>query len=308
MEYRENMKTATKKITIITINYNDVSGMRKTAESIVSQEWYEFIEWIVIDGGSTDGSVELIRSYENKISYWISEKDNGIYHAMNKGIIQARGDYVIFRNSGDMMSSNDVVKRFLQHSAYGKYDHCAGISEDFRDGIWYKNWYPFSSIGIQTFFRSAIAHHAVFTKRERFINELYDETMKIGADMKFFMKDFLINNASYAVLDFPVCKFSIGGISCRNIELGTKEHERARKELLPTFIYNELKKIFSGNKKHEQILINTIYARTWEFRVLAYFAWLLCLPRRCILKMVRLVEIVMKRPCRKFRRWVKHHQ
>ena len=97
------------KYSIITINYNNCDGLEKTIQSVINQSYQNF-EFIIIDGGSTDSSVEVIKKYSNKIDYWISEPDKGIYHAMNKGIIQAHGEYLNFMNSGDLFYDNDVLK------------------------------------------------------------------------------------------------------------------------------------------------------------------------------------------------------
>jgi glycosyltransferase involved in cell wall biosynthesis len=90
------------KLSIISININNKNGLRKTIESVVNQNFTNF-EYIVIDGGSSDGSVEIIKEFEDKISYWISEPDKGIYNAMNKGIQVAKGEYLLFLNSGDWL-------------------------------------------------------------------------------------------------------------------------------------------------------------------------------------------------------------
>ena len=88
------------KYSIITINYNHIEGLKRTIDSVISQTSSNY-EYIIIDGGSTDGSVNIIKEYKEHLVYWISEKDNGVYHAMNKGVAQAQGDYCIFMNSGD---------------------------------------------------------------------------------------------------------------------------------------------------------------------------------------------------------------
>lgn len=88
------------KISIITINYNNIEGLKQTVESVLSQTYIDK-EYIVIDGGSKDGAVDFLKS-QNKITYWVSEKDGGLYNAMNKGIRKLSGDYVIFMNSGDV--------------------------------------------------------------------------------------------------------------------------------------------------------------------------------------------------------------
>ena len=93
------------KLSIITINYNDAKGLRKTFDSIKNQTCHEF-EYIVVDGGSSDGSQSVIEEYEQYISKWVSEPDNGIYNAMNKGAKMSTGDYMLFLNSGDNLFSD----------------------------------------------------------------------------------------------------------------------------------------------------------------------------------------------------------
>ena len=96
------------KFTVITINYNNVEGLRQTILSVVGQTCDDF-EYVIIDGGSTDGSVGVIKEYEDKITHWVSEKDGGIYNAMNKGVKVAHGEYLIFMNSGDIFFDNKVL-------------------------------------------------------------------------------------------------------------------------------------------------------------------------------------------------------
>ena len=100
------------KYSIITINYNNIEGFRKTIESVVSQTMCNF-EWIIIDGGSTDGSRELIENNSEYISYYVSEPDKGIYNAMNKGIMASHGDYLLFLNSGDYLYDENVIKQVI---------------------------------------------------------------------------------------------------------------------------------------------------------------------------------------------------
>jgi glycosyltransferase involved in cell wall biosynthesis len=103
------------KLSIITINYNNRDGLEKTIRSVIDQRFTDF-EFIVIDGGSTDGSVDNIRKYENKINYWCSEKDAGIYNAQNKGIKKAKGEYCLFLNSGDFLYNEDVLNKIKKIS------------------------------------------------------------------------------------------------------------------------------------------------------------------------------------------------
>ena len=119
-------------VSVITINYNNCRGLHQTILSVVHQEYQNF-EFIVIDGGSTDGSLDVIKDYSENITFWVSEKDRGIYHAMNKGVAQAHGDYCLFMNSGDCFYDKDVLGRVVNSSAIediivgkvsiDKYDH-----------------------------------------------------------------------------------------------------------------------------------------------------------------------------------------
>ena len=97
-----------KPISIITINYNNASGLEKTIRSVVEQTYNEY-EYIIIDGASLDKSKEVIQEYQRYIDFWCSEKDSGIYNAMNKGIQKASGEYLLFLNSGDVLHNSAVL-------------------------------------------------------------------------------------------------------------------------------------------------------------------------------------------------------
>ena len=101
-------------LSIITINYNNCAGLKRTIDSVVTQSFQDF-EWIVIDGGSSDGSRELIEKYSPHVSYWVSEPDNGVYHAMNKGIDVANGDYLLFLNSGDWLFGANTLQKCISY-------------------------------------------------------------------------------------------------------------------------------------------------------------------------------------------------
>ena len=111
------------KLSIITVNYNDAKGLQRTIESVLCQTFHDY-EFIVIDGGSTDGSVEVIKRYEKYIDYWVSEQDGGIYPGMNKGLRQAKGEYVNFMNGGDCYHSSDVLEKIFSKYVLGKMFQC----------------------------------------------------------------------------------------------------------------------------------------------------------------------------------------
>ena len=102
-----------KRLSIITVNHNDLAGLRKTRDSILSQTFQDF-EWIVVDGDSTDGGKDFIQEHQEEMAWWCSEQDNGIYNAMNKGIEHAQGEYLLFLNSGDTLSAPDTLKEVFR--------------------------------------------------------------------------------------------------------------------------------------------------------------------------------------------------
>ena len=99
---------------IITVNYNNYEGLRRTIKSVVCQTYKDY-EYIIIDGGSTDGSAELIRQYTDHLTFWVSEPDKGIYNAMNKGVAHANGEYLNFMNSGDCFYDENVLQTLKAH-------------------------------------------------------------------------------------------------------------------------------------------------------------------------------------------------
>lgn len=108
------------KLSIITVNLNDKTGLEKTIKSVISQSFSDF-EFIIIDGESTDGSIDIINQYKSKISYWVSEKDSGIYNAMNKGIRQAKGEYLYFLNSGDALHNENVLHHIFNDDPHAPF-------------------------------------------------------------------------------------------------------------------------------------------------------------------------------------------
>lgn len=174
------------KISIITINYNNKNGVEKTISSVVSQT-YKDIQYIIIDGASTDGSVEVIKKYHENIDYWISEPDRGIYNAMNKGILKATGDYVLFLNSGDYLISSDIIDD-ISHELDSNEDIVFGLLKTYPSGIiGYTDIHL--PLTLLDFFKSSpIPHPASFIKRELFQKINYDESLKIVADWSFFYR------------------------------------------------------------------------------------------------------------------------
>ena len=121
------------KISVITVVFNDVTHIRETMESFFLQTW-ERKEYIVIDGGSTDGTVEIIKEYADRLAYWCSETDSGIYDAMNKGIEHATGDWINFLNSSDLFADNSVLQRCMELTHGMEVDIIYGNSREIHHG------------------------------------------------------------------------------------------------------------------------------------------------------------------------------
>jgi len=198
------------KVSIITINYNAAEDLRKTISSVVNQT-YRHIEFIVIDGGSTDGSQSVIHEYSDHINYWVSEPDGGIFNAMNKGIIASSGEYLIFINSGDVIAGPGVVASVVDSDLTADIVYGNLI---FSNGISLRHWIPDAVPTFRTFFRESIPHPSAFIKRALFnVVGLYNEQFKIVADWEFFMLALCRYNCSYKYIDRVIAVFEEGGIS-----------------------------------------------------------------------------------------------
>jgi len=197
-------------LTIITINYNNLKGLKKTVESVVAQTWKEF-EYIVIDGGSTDGGPEYLESQSGKIDYFISEPDKGVYHAMNKGIKKASGEYLLFLNSGDHFLNDNVLANninFLDNRDF-VYFNLQVVDENKR----FIKEYP-EILSFSYFVKDTLPHPATFIKKKIFDDfGLYDESLSIVADWKFFMDRICKDNLTYKKVDSVLSTFYLDGLS-----------------------------------------------------------------------------------------------
>ena len=228
------------KISIITINYNHAEGLRKTVESVVSQTSHDY-EYIVIDGGSTDGSVDVIQEYADKIDYWVSEPDGGIYPAMNKGIRVAKGEYCIFMNSGDCFYNSKVIERVIKYKKTE--DVVSGDIIYPGQGVWTNP----DKITMARFYKHAIYHQACFIKTKLLKGHPYDETMKIAADWKWFIDMLIFQNATYIHIPVTISLYEGAGISEAGTTLGHKEREETLNKFLPRRIRDDYDDYIYGN-------------------------------------------------------------
>lgn len=226
------------KLSIITINYNNSEGLRKTLASVASQTFREF-EHIIVDGGSADGSVDVVREYEVKITndqlpitiIWSSELDRGIYDAMNKGVHKASGEYVYFLNSGDALASNEVLGD-IAHALNGS-DFVVGRVFFSLNGerVSISPLLTEKDMSLYHMYLHGINHQSAFIKRELLIQTPYDTSVKMGADWKFFVQSIVLGGASVRFIDKTIADFDLSGLSS-----DSKAIKQERAKILSTFI------------------------------------------------------------------------
>ena len=226
------------KLSIITVNYNDAIGLERTIKSVISQSYHNF-EFIIIDGGSTDNSVDVIKRYDKYIDFWVSEPDGGIYPAMNKGLKVAKGEYINFMNGGDCYHTSDVLEKVF----------LLDTDADIITGAHFGSPHPNvgkNGVSMLDLYRGAIDHQASFIKREVALRHPYDEQYRIVSDWKFFVESLIFDNCSFFYTDIIIVDVDMNGISNTNGELDRQERQTAIKILLPERIiedYNVLANI-----------------------------------------------------------------
>lgn len=226
-------------LSIITVCFNEITRITLTCESLVNQTFQDF-EWIVIDGGSTDGTLELLKQYAQRMNYFVSEPDRGIYHAMNKGIAQAHGAYLLFLNGGDYLYEAETLSKVFHSRKILEADLFYGdLFFERTTGL--KRYAPDSKNYYAMLVEKNFPHPATFIKRALFETYgTYDESLKIAADLEFFLRVFVSNKRrkQHIVehLPFIVSVFeSSDGISSKNLELRRIESNFVKKKHYPAW-------------------------------------------------------------------------
>ncbi|HNW25913.1 MAG TPA: glycosyltransferase family 2 protein [Candidatus Gastranaerophilaceae bacterium] len=243
------------KISVITVCYNAKNDIEDTIQSVFKQTALENIEYIIIDGNSTDGTKEIIKKYKDKISKYISESDTGIYNAMNKGIKLATGDFIQFLNAGDFYINEKVVEDFLPHLQNAK-------SEIIFGNLFAFNKYNGDVVRINEniidkylFNYQSIPHPCTFFRREIFEKVgLYNENYRIVSDFEWYLKYFNEYGGSYLYVDKYAIIFDLNGIcsSAKFADIHRKERKEVVKKYysgLEHFIYKVSKIIFKRQHK-----------------------------------------------------------
>ena len=213
-------------ISVVTITLNNLDGLRKTAASVEAQTCADF-EWIVIDGGSADGTVEFVRSLSRPPTYFISEKDGGIYDAMNKGVARATGKYVICLNAGDAFHDADVLASVVK----------CGLTADVVYGDWYRvyryhrRFYPAPRELPPFYFfmpKGTLCHQAMFVRTQLLKDSPFDSAYFVLADLAKW-RQFMLEDRSFRYIPQAICDFdATEGVSTKLSEKNIRDEELLR--------------------------------------------------------------------------------
>ena len=195
-------------ISIVTVVYNGEKYLEQTIKSVLDQG-YDNVEYIIIDGGSIDSTLDIIKKYEAQIDYWVSEPDIGIYNAMNKGTSLCSGDYVAFLNADDWYNKDTVEIVVNRLARKQKVDYLFGNVAMYENGtiswVFKENLKKHKS-------NMPLGHPSLYLKRSVLLTKKFDENYKIVADYDLVLR--LVNeNYSYAYIDQTLANYRIGGIS-----------------------------------------------------------------------------------------------
>ncbi|MDE6354470.1 MAG: glycosyltransferase [Prevotella sp.] len=233
-KYKQPNEINAMKLTIITVNYNNLDGLRRTMPSILSQT-YTGYELIVIDGGSTDGSKEYIQSLD-RIDYWVSEPDGGVYNAMNKAVRQAHGEFCIFMNSGDMffspMSLEESVPLLLDADFY------TGASV-FIEGEKAYPCIPPNEMTVDFMMCNALNHQSTFNRTSVLKRHPFNEKHRIVSDWELFFEEWYVNKCTYRCLPTRVSIYFMDGISSVNKDIADDERREVAYRLLGPDVTNK---------------------------------------------------------------------
>ena len=232
-------------LSIITINRNNAEGLEKTIQSVGKQVFKDF-EYIIVDGSSSDNSTAIIKKHEGTFLdriKWISEPDTGIYNAMNKGISMASGEYVQFLNSGDCLVSEDVTEKMisaLEQKGFPNILYGNMLKELRRGQLMRDRCFAGQDISFLGFYTGTLNHSPAYIKRSLFEKYgMYDETLKIVSDWKWYLQAIILGGEIPAYADIDVTLFDMNGISETNKELEKAERVQVLTTLIPAPILSD---------------------------------------------------------------------
>jgi glycosyltransferase involved in cell wall biosynthesis len=213
------------RVTVITVCFNCRDTIEKTIESVIRQD-YPVIQYIIIDGGSTDGTLDSVNKYLNKIDLIISEKDSGIYDAMNKGLSHAQGDLIYFINSGDLLGAPDTINRIV--TVFKKnpdvsliHGDAIGYGEMPEE---YRSMYRRNPV---VYFSQVLCHQTLFARRQVFETVgNFDTRFSIFADRDWLFRCLFDHDEKILHIKMPVCYYLLGGFSSQRDETFFRQRTR----------------------------------------------------------------------------------
>ena len=269
------------RLSIITINRNNVEGLEKTMQSVASQTFMGF-EYVVIDGASTDGSVEVIKRLEPRFAHlkWVSEPDKGIYNAMNKGLRMASGDYIQILNSADCLASDDVTERML-----------AALEKVGRPSIIYGNMikcfpdgkkkvdkcFAGEEITMLGMYMGTLNHDPAYIRRDLFEKYgYYDESLKVVSDWKWYLQAVILGGEQPQYVDMDVTLYDMTGISETNKDLDKAERKQVLEQLFPRAVLADYERFAFPIDQ-----IKRLQKHPWAYKMV----WVL---ERCLFKLEKI--------------------
>lgn len=262
-------------LTIVTINLDNAAGLRHTVESVAGQTARSEFEYIVVDGASTDGSVDILREYAGHIDCCISEPDSGRYAAMNKGVGRAHGRYVLFLNSGDTLAGRDVIRRALD-ALDGSTDIVSAdtLTDDYT-------LEAAERLTPMMMLVTSLPHPSTFIRRQLLVDHPYDEAMTIAADWRFFLERALAGDVAYRRLPLQLSRFDTGGISMTCPEAALAERRAVLAQYMPPALSEQI----AAEYGVEDITFFARYEPT-------------SMPRRILRRMMRAMKRIFGKPSR----------
>ena len=266
------------KLSIITINRNNAQGLKKTMQSVVEQTSTD-IEYIVVDGASTDESVDIIKSFaDQRLIRWVSERDNGIYNAMNKGIGMAQGEYVMILNSGDYLATPQVIEQMNEKLVdKGQPDILYGnMIKIWPDGKTRRDYQLSVNYSLFDFYQSTLNPDGTYIRRSLFQQfGPFDETMKICSDWAWMLKTIGLGGVKPSRVNIDTLYFDMTGVSEsgeRSRQTIQKERRQVLQKSLPAPVLADYDRFAA-----DITLMRRIHRHPWAFRLVRFL-------ERCLFK------------------------
>ena len=210
-------------ISVVTVCRNVRADLEKTMRSVLSQT-YSDIEYIIVDGNSSDGTRELLESIDDPRVRWISERDKGIYDAMKKGTRMASGEWVIFMNAGDAFMDSEVIGKAAGEIRELKPDADVAYGDVVKNGVVKKAEEPRNT------HRMFFCHQCAFNRRSALLRHPFDPAHPLSADFKFY-KTLVREGRGFHRMDFPIADFDTSGVSNRRRSAGLADNMKVIREV-----------------------------------------------------------------------------